>query len=172
MQLDKNNHTEHLRIIYTHFAMKGFQLGSVVAPLYLFARHRKSLTTPKLLRGAWKGALIGGIVSVAAGALQMMNKDGAYAYKRAYILLNHVSQNRVDKYSLIGAGIVGVLATVLIKKPVLLVDKTLGGATFGMLGGIFAHILHGGIREKLPVTVVDAFDDAKDAVTEWFNKKN
>lgn len=172
MQLDRNNHTEHLRIVYTHLAMKGLQAGSVIAPLFLLARHRSALTVSTLLRGSWNGALIGGISSVIIGGARLYNDSHSKIYSRAYRLLNNVSQNRVDRYSLIGAGITALTAMLMIRRPVRIADKVLGGATFGMIGGMLVHLMYGDLLDKIPIVMIDSLDEAKYALLELKARRN
>lgn len=171
MQLDRNDHNQHLRIMYTHLVWKGLQAGSLLTPIILLIRHRSALTIPKLLSGTWKGALIGCGVSIMLGYARLYDQNHEQIFNRAYRLTHNVSQNRVDQYSLIGAGIGALAASLLIRKPVGVAQKVLGGAAFGILGGMLVHVMQGDITEKVPHAMINEVVDAKDAITELVKKK-
>ena len=162
MDLRRTDKEYHSQQVLTHIGIKGLQLGSLVTPVILLLKHRSNLTAAKLFSGTWKGAIIASIVSVGLGVGRLSSLDTEQIFNRSYRLSRNAPQNRCDQFSFIGAGIGVPVGLVLLPGPVGLVSKVLGGAAFGMAGGVLAHVATSKAIDISPNAMIEELKDAKE----------
>ena len=162
MNLRKDDKNYHSQQVLIHVAIKGLQLGSLVAPVVLLLRHRSKLSAATLFGGTWKGAIIASIVSVGLGVGRLSSLNTEQIFDRSYRISKNASQNRCDQFSFIGAGIGAPAAALLIPGPIGVVSKLLGGAAFGMAGGVLAHVATSKTTEVNPNAMIQELKDAKE----------
>lgn len=162
MDLRRTDKTYHTQRVLTHVGIKGLQLGSIVTPVILLLRHRSKLTAATLFSGTWKGAIIASIVSLGLGVGRLSSLDTEQIFNRSYRLSKNASQNRCDQFSFIGAGIGASASLLLLPGSVGIVSKVLGGAAFGMAGGVLAHVATSKTTEISPNAMIEELKDAKE----------
>mmetsp|Transcript_8193 Transcript_8193/g.12228 ORF Transcript_8193/g.12228 Transcript_8193/m.12228 type:complete len:176 (-) Transcript_8193:109-636(-) len=130
------------RTLICHVALKGFQLGSVVsvciiAPAVSMYRRQPISTTFRSIIPI--ASLMGGSLSLASLFAKYnkgdLNSNDAVD-DRAYRIYRNEGQNKVDKYSFIGA-IAGAAASIVV--PSTSISLLLASASTGMATGVLIY---------------------------------
>jgi hypothetical protein len=126
----RNSHS----ILHLHVALRSVQVLSLASTVVggLIFMYRRSGKLSNLILKANATSLVAGMVAGPFMVERVMNgKEEIEWQDRAWRLLHHAKQNKVDDGAIIGAMGLG-MACALVRKPGVAI---IGGAGLGMLGG-------------------------------------
>ncbi|GAA5930899.1 hypothetical protein JCM1841_001966 [Sporobolomyces salmonicolor] len=144
--------------VLTRSAIQGAQTFALLSPPLLLARAawRRSFRLSTFLRSLTLSTLAAGpVVGAAVAAVRMAALHGAEVHDWALKIKADRTQRRVDDYSTIGAvlGALGTTTVLLRRAPLPWVVGA--GASFGIAGGVLAHLVQG-VQEERPGPAVAA----------------